>query len=149
MLEQLGRIRVRLLIVNLTVLLVPIVGLEFARIYERQLLSSLERDMRNQAALVREAREAQLEDGRGLAHPRVQRVLVAAARQTRTRIRVLDARGRSVMDSHAEGPPEGPEPPPPTILGARKGGSMPAFQNRLRESIVTLVEKYGSRESCF
>lgn len=141
MLEQLGRIRVRLLIVNLTVLLVPIVGLEFARIYERQLLSSLERDMRNQAALVREALEAQLEDGRGLAHPRVQRVLVAAARQTRTRIRVLDARGRSVMDSHAEGPPEGPEPPPPTILP----GSAYEVARRSADSSPDVVEMWSAR----
>ena len=44
MLEQLGRIRVRLLIVNLVVVIVPVAGLEFARIYERQLLASLERD---------------------------------------------------------------------------------------------------------
>jgi two-component system sensor histidine kinase ChvG len=52
--RELGRIRTRLLVVNLLVLLVPVAGLEFARLYERQLLHGLERDMRNQAALVRE-----------------------------------------------------------------------------------------------
>ena len=52
MLEELGRIRFRLLFVNLIVLLVPIAGLEFARLYERQLLDSLERDMRDQAVIV-------------------------------------------------------------------------------------------------
>lgn len=116
MLRQLGRIRVRLLIVNLAVLLVPVVGLEFARIYERQLLASLERDMRNQAALAREMIETGLDDGRPLADPAARRTLTAAARQTRTRIRILDADGLPVLDSHEHGPPEGPEPPPPTIL---------------------------------
>jgi len=116
MLAQLGRIRVRLLIVNLVVLLVPAAGLEFARIYERQLLSSLERDMRNQAALTREMIETGLASGRPLDAPEVGHTLTAAARQTRTRIRVLDASGATVLDSHAHGPPEGPEPPAPTIL---------------------------------
>lgn len=114
--RQLGRIRVRLLIVNLAVLLVPVVGLEFARIYERQLLASLERDMRNQAALAREMIETGLDDGRPLGDPAARRTLTAAARQTRTRIRILDAEGLTVLDSHEHGPPEGPEPPPPTIL---------------------------------
>lgn len=116
MLQQLGRIRVRLFIVNLVVLLVPIAGLEFARIYERQLLASLERDMRNQAALAREMMEVGLDTGLELDDGRFGRVLTAAARNTRTRIRVLDERGAPVNDSHAEGPPEGPEPPAPSIL---------------------------------
>src|SRR6185437_7404001 len=47
----------------------------------------------------------------------------AAARTTRTRIRILDERGATVVDSHANGPPEGPEPPPPSILGhVHRGG---------------------------
>ena len=58
-----GRVGVRLLIVNLVVLLVPVVGLEFARIYERQLLASLERDMKNQATLVRAHLEEALKGG--------------------------------------------------------------------------------------
>ncbi len=116
LLAQLGRIRVRLLLVNLAVLLVPVVGLEFARIYERQLLSSLERDMRNQATLAREMMETGLRAGRPFDDPDVQQTLTSAARQTRTRIRILDRRGESVIDSHAHGPPEGPEPPAPTIL---------------------------------
>ena len=116
MLAQLGRIRVRLLIVNLAVLLVPVVGLEFARIYERQLLSSLERDMRNQAALAREMVETNMALDRPLDAPEVGRTITSAARQTRTRIRILDTRGVPVLDSHEHGPPEGPEPPPPTIL---------------------------------
>ncbi|MFK7992365.1 MAG: ATP-binding protein [Sandaracinaceae bacterium] len=115
-LEQLGRIRVRLLIVNLVVVIVPVAGLEFARIYEQQLLSSLQRDMRNQAALVRETVEAGLRAGRPMADPTTADILIGAARNTRTRIRVLDEAGQPMVDSHAEGPPEGPELPSPTIL---------------------------------
>lgn len=101
---------------NLLVLLVPWAGLEFARVYERQLLLSLERDMRNQAVLAREIAEDGLARGGSLESPRLLRILVDAARTTRTRVRVLDARGEVRVDSHAWGPPEGPEPPPPTVV---------------------------------
>ncbi|MBX3249064.1 MAG: HAMP domain-containing protein [Myxococcales bacterium] len=113
-----GRLRARLLVVNLVVLLVPVAGLEFARIYERQLLASLERDMRNQASLVRALVESDLAEGRALDAPSHAQVLVAAATRTRTRVRLLDARGRVVVDSHADGPPEGPEPPAPSFLSS-------------------------------
>lgn len=121
--RELGRIRVRLLIVNLVVVLVPVAGLEFARIHERQLLAGLERDMRDQAALVRELVEAELEEGGALDGPRVGRVLTEAAVSTRTRVRVLDAEGAVRVDSHRDGPPEGPEPPAPTLLPGRVYGS--------------------------
>ncbi|AUX44294.1 histidine kinase [Sorangium cellulosum] len=116
LLRELGRIRVRLLVVNLVVLLVPVAGLEFARIYERQLLDSLERDMANQAVMV----AAMLRSGalRGVAPgaPEHAEVLTYAARRTRTRIRLLDGAGAVVADSHENGPPEGPEPPAPGWL---------------------------------
>jgi two-component system sensor histidine kinase ChvG len=114
--RELGRIRVRLLIVNLVVLVVPIFGLEFARLYERQLLGALERDMRDQCAVVREALEVDLDEGRPLDAPAHERMLIGAARTTRTRIRVLNEVGFVLVDSHRAGPPEGPEPPAPTIL---------------------------------
>lgn len=114
--RTLGRISIRLLLVNAVVVIVPIAGLEFARIYERQLLASLERDMRNQAALVRAGLEVGLRDGGELADPRQVVVLRKAARTTRTRVRILDDVGVVVADSHAEGPPEGPEPKPPSML---------------------------------
>lgn len=117
--RQLGRIRVRLIIVNLVVLVVPVAGLEFARIYERQLLAGLERDMRDQAALVRELVESGLEEDRPLDDPRILRVLTDAATTTRTRVRVLDVEGAVRVDSHAQGPPEGPEPPAPTLIPSR------------------------------
>lgn len=130
MLEALGRIRVRLAIVNLVVLLVPVAGLELARIVERQLLASLERDMRNQAVLVRESVEARLDAGAPLGDARLDDVLTAAARQTRTRVRVLDPFGRVVLDSHDRGPPEGPEPPAPTLLPSSAYEPVEAIRRR-------------------
>lgn len=120
---HLGRIRYRILAVNLLVLLVPVVGLEFARIYERQLLRALEQDMRNQAALVR----AQLQADEVWLQPealhRYGRVLTNAARNTRTRIRVLDAHGAERIDSHENGPPEGPEPAVPSVYPSSRGAA--------------------------
>jgi two-component system sensor histidine kinase ChvG len=123
----LGQIRLRLLVVNLLVLLVPVVGIEFARIHERQLLDALERDMKNQAALVRAMVEADLAHGGAIEDPRHGELLTAAARSTRTRVRLLDARGEVLADSHENGPPEGPEQPPPRILGRslRDRGQVP------------------------
>ncbi len=114
-----GRLRVRLLVVNLVLLLVPIAGLEFARVHERQLLEALERDMRDQTALVRATLEADLERGIALEDTEHRDILVAAARETRTRIRILDADGEVAVDSHEDGPPEGPEPPPPSLWPTR------------------------------
>lgn len=109
----------RLLLVNLLVLAVPIAGLEFARIHERQLLLSLERDMRNQAALARSLVENDLGRDVALGEPRHAAILAEAARQTRTRIRILDDKGSTLTDSHENGPPEGPEPPPPHMIPRR------------------------------
>lgn len=114
--HALGRIRVRLLVVNLLVLLVPIVGLEFARLHERQLLEALQRDMMNQARLVRATIETDALHGVALGDPRHAEALTLAAKDTRTRVRLLDASANVVADSHANGPPEGPEPPPPKML---------------------------------
>lgn len=128
----LGRIGVRLLVVNLLVLLVPVAGLEFARIHERQLLLSLERDMRDQAVIVRALCEADLGAGIALADPRHAAVLTEAAKRTRTRVRLLDDQGAVLVDSHENGPPEGPEPPPPHVLlrsrsesGSERGAAIP------------------------
>lgn len=111
-----GRLWVRLLFVNVTVVLIPIAGLEFARLYERQLLGSLERDMNDQAALVRAWLERDLGRGIGLGDAGHLAVLQEAARFTRTRMRILDTKGRLLVDSHAFGPPEGREPPPPRLF---------------------------------
>jgi len=126
-----GSLRVRLLLVNLLVLLVPFAGLEFARVHERQLLDALERDMRDQAVLVREVLARDSATG-PLEADAIHPVLVSAAARTRTRIRVLDRAGAVLVDSHAEGPPEGPERPAPTVLPR----SVYALSDPLRESAV-------------
>ncbi len=110
-----GRIRYRLLVVNLFVLLVPVAGLEFARVYERQLLEALERDMRNQATLVRVLAEATLARAESISDGGIEAMLSEAAKRTRTRIRLLDANGIASADSHRHGPPEGREPSPPLL----------------------------------
>jgi two-component system sensor histidine kinase ChvG len=115
--RELGRIRMRLLAVNLVVALVPVAGVEFARLFERQLLGSLESDMRHQAVLVRRFIESALSRGIALDAPEIRDALVRAARDTRTRVRIIDAARHIVIDSHAEGPPEGPEPMVPGVLG--------------------------------
>lgn len=112
LLEVVGRIRTRLLVVNLTVVLVPIAGLEFARVYERQLLDGLERDMQNQAVLVKTSLEAGLSRGEGFGTSAQEAELESAARQTRTRIRLVDRARGLLADSHRHGPPEGKEPKP-------------------------------------
>lgn len=120
--RALGSIGVRLLVVNLLVLLVPVVGLEFARIHERQLLHGLERDMKNQTVIVRALLESDLARGVALADPRHVEILTESARRTRTRVRLLDDKGAVIADSHENGPPEGPEAPPPRILPRPVGG---------------------------
>lgn len=116
-----GRIWLRLLLVNVVVVLVPVAGLEFARIYERQLLHALERDMNDQGALTRSMLEEDLRQGVQPGDPRHARILEDAARRTRMRVRILNAHGTVVTDSHGEGPPEGAEPSPPRLFGSRGG----------------------------
>lgn len=129
-----GRIGTRLLVVNLIVLVVPLAGLEFARLYERQLLGSLERDMHNQAALTKAFLETLTAvDGReALTEPAVERTLRRAAATTRTRIRLIDESG-VIADSHKDGPPEGLERLTPDVFPAEsalrsirsEGGGLP------------------------
>lgn len=120
--EQLGRIRVRLLVVNLLVVMVPVAGLEFADVYERQLLGGLERDMRDQAVLVRRFLESDLRQGIPLDATEHEVAVRRAAIRTRTRVRVFDRLRDTVVDSHRDGPPEGPEPPAPSFLGSARAG---------------------------
>ena len=119
-LTQLVRIRTRLLVINLLAVLVPVVGIEWARTFEREMLDALERDMRNQVQLLRTVLEANL-DERGVPDVAVVgRALEIAAKRTRTRVRLLDREGGKVLfDSHAHGAPEGPEPVVPGLLHQR------------------------------
>jgi two-component system sensor histidine kinase ChvG len=110
---HLARIRYRLLLINLVVVAVPLIGISFARRHERQLLAALEGDMIDQAAVIR----ALIAGGPAGPRAALEPALALAARTTRTRIRVLDAAGAVVADSHRAGPPEGAEPPAPRLYG--------------------------------
>jgi two-component system sensor histidine kinase ChvG len=112
-LAWLYKIRTRLLLVNVMIAAVPLLGVGFARFYEREILSSLEQDMVNQAQILRHLLAS---DSAGLRLAERGTLLADAARHTRTRIRLLDAQGQLQADSHAEGPPEGPEEPPPGLI---------------------------------
>ncbi|WP_428265949.1 sensor histidine kinase [Haliangium sp.] len=108
------RIRSRLLLVNVLVVAVPLLGVGFARTFEREMLALLEEDMIHQAQLVRAMLMA---DPHGLRLDQRGPALREAARDTRTRIRLLDGDGQVVADSHRLGPPEGAEVPAPGLLG--------------------------------
>ena len=121
--REAGRLRYRLLVVNLVVVLVPVGGVEFAALYEKQLLVALEHDMRHQAVLVRRFLEAGHRRGVALAHPAHEEAVRDSARGTRMRVRVFDRDREVVVDSHRFGAPEGPEPPPPGGLLSRSSTS--------------------------
>jgi two-component system, OmpR family, sensor histidine kinase ChvG len=129
LLGLLGRIRVRLLAVNLLVVLVPLVGLEFARVYEKQLLDALERDMLNQATLVRVMVEGDLDADHELGGAARQQLLERAAQRTRTRIRLVVPELGVVADSHHAGPPEGPELEAPILARGRSLSMREAAQH--------------------
>ena len=118
--HELYRIRYRLLLVNLLIVSIPLLGIGFARMFEREMLRGLEDDMVHQAQLLR---EALLADPSGLRLSERGPMLSAAARHTRTRIRLLDPEGHLVADSHAAGPPEGIERTPP--LGSLRTSTLP------------------------
>ncbi len=143
--RHLARIRYRLLLVNVLVAAVPIAGIAFAEMHEQQLLAALERDMIHQAELVRAFVLAA--PGRPLAEH--EPVLAAAARDTRTRIRLLDASAAAIADSHRNGPPEGAEQPVPSLLSRespRRAAEVPkplplAERREVRQA---LAGRYGS-----
>jgi two-component system sensor histidine kinase ChvG len=143
---HLARIRYRLLLVNVIVVAVPLAGVAFARMHERQMLAALERDMIHQGELVRAMIEVDA-DGERLDERAP--ALAAAARHTRTRIRLLDAQGRVVADSHAGGPPEGAEPAVPHLTGGSGPTHAPEVPEALdvssrREVQAALAGRYGS-----
>ena len=104
--RALFRIRYRLLLVNVLIVAVPLLGVGFARFYEREMLVALEDDMVHQAQLLRQVVLAGAMPADAASRSKV---LERAARDTRTRIRLLDPAGNVIADSHADGPPEGPE----------------------------------------
>ena len=145
LIAHLARIRYRLLLVNAIVAAVPLVGISFAELHEAQLLGALEDDMIHQGELVRAMVLA--EPAKQLAG--FEATLGDAATDTRTRIRLLDARGEMRADSHRGGPPEGAERPVPRLLR----GPAPAHAARApepldlasrREVQAALAGRYGS-----
>jgi two-component system sensor histidine kinase ChvG len=139
-----ARIRYRLLLVNVIVAIVPLAGIVFAEMHESQLLAGLERDMIHQAQLVR---------AMAIADPAVplekrEHMLSIAARDTRTRIRLLDPQGNVVADSHRGGPPEGAERPVPQLIGEAPARE-PSIPEQLdlkerREIKAALAGRYGA-----
>jgi two-component system sensor histidine kinase ChvG len=144
-LRHLARIRYRLLLVNVLVAAVPVAGIAFAEMHEQQLLAALEQDMIHQAELVRAFVRA--EPSRPLAGHEA--ALAAAARDTRTRIRLLDTAGEAVADSHRRGPPEGAELPVPSLLRGESPRHLAEAPRPLplaerREVKQALSGRYGS-----
>jgi two-component system sensor histidine kinase ChvG len=90
------RLGYRFLIVNVVIVAVPIVGIGFARFYEREMLRGLEEDMIHQAQIVK---QLVLHDPAGPRLADRRPLLAAAARDTRARIRLVDERGVVVADS--------------------------------------------------
>jgi two-component system sensor histidine kinase ChvG len=99
--------------------LVPLLGLELARVYERQLLDGLERDMVNQATLVGSLLESELSRDEEPFGAVTEQLLERAARRTRTRIRLILPEVGVVADSHRHGPPEGKESETPLLARDR------------------------------
>ncbi|HOE51988.1 MAG TPA: histidine kinase, partial [Polyangiaceae bacterium] len=106
--DELFRIRTRLLLVHVLIVAVPLLGIFFARFYEREMLRALEQNMIDQAEVLR---WMLANDPHGVNRQGLAQDLARSARETRTRIRVLDPQGQLVADSHEQGPPEGPEEP--------------------------------------
>jgi two-component system sensor histidine kinase ChvG len=123
--DELLRIRYRLLLVNVLIVSVPIAGIAFARVYEREQLRALEEDMVHQAQVLRQLILGDPELLGPSAGTRLEKTLVAIAAQTRARIRVLDGAGRVLADSHVDGPPEGRGEAAPGYPGQRLASPVP------------------------
>lgn len=124
---QVVRIRTRLLVINLVAVLVPVVGIEWARTFERETLRILEQGMLHQAQVIRTVLEHSTDPQGRPNFALIARALEVSAKRTRMRIRLLDSAGRVVADSHLRGAPEGPEP----TVSAWSGRGPPA--RRLHE----------------
>ena len=143
--REAARIRYRILLINAIVAAVPVVGISFAEMHESQLLAAAEADMIHQAELVRAMVLAAPDRPLG----ELEAVLVAAASDTRARIRLLDAHGTVRADSHRGGPPEGAERPVPRLLHGdapdhTAGPPQPLDPTTRREIRAALDGRYGS-----
>jgi two-component system sensor histidine kinase ChvG len=91
--------------------------------------------MNDQAALTRAMLEEGLKNGIGLEYPQYGAILEAAARSTRTRVRVLGLDGSVLADSHGQGAPEGPEPGAPRLFGRPTTAYESREAKRVEESV--------------
>jgi len=128
------RIRTRLLLVNAIIVTVPIIGLAFARFYEREMLDAVEKDMIHQGEVLRAALRDDIAAGPDALAARAS-LLRTIAGETRARIRLVVPPGRVVADSHAGGPPEGIERAP-SLGGFHLRGAPPPDARREREPDV-------------
>lgn len=141
----------RFLLVHVLLVALPIAGIGFARFYEREMLRSLEDDMIHQGALVAELVASDSAESRLTGR---ETFLRRVAKQTRMRIRLLDAQGQLVADSHRHGAPEGAEVPLPRLMPAsvmtrepRRNVEVPERVEDLSgraEVQAALAGKYGS-----
>jgi len=93
---SINRIRYRLLLINLLIVAVPLLGVGFARFYERESLRSLETDLVHQARVVRLALTS---DPEGLRLAARGPWLKTISTETVARVRLLDPGGRVVADA--------------------------------------------------
>ena len=128
------RIRTRLLLVNVIIVTVPIIGLAFARFFEREMLDAVEKDMIHQGEVLRAALHDDIDAGPDALAARGS-LLRTIARETRARIRLVVPPGRVVADSHADGAPEGIERAP-SLAGPRLGGAPPPDARREAEPAI-------------
>lgn len=128
------RIRTRLLLVNVIIVTVPMIGIAFARFYEREMLDAVEKDLIHQGVVLRAALRDDIEAGPDALAARTS-LLRTIAGETRARIRLVVPPGRVVADSHAHGPPEGIERAP-SLAGPRLSGAPPPDARRDSEPDV-------------
>lgn len=96
------RIRTLLLAIHMLLVVVPIAGVEFARVYERELLRSEEEGMRLVAVTLATTYGQSLGDGRPLDAGVAIEAVRAAVGVLHGRIRVLDGGGRALADTMPE-----------------------------------------------
>lgn len=139
-----SRIGPRLLAFNLLVVFVPVVGLLYLDVYEARLLQAQEREMVQQARML----AAVLGDAARLDAALMERTFVRLERRSEARIRVYDAEGTLVADSHRLAGPSTPADPgsPYSSDGGERSSSVRArVLYRLGAWVVKVRERLASR----
>lgn len=133
--RRLASILTRFLLINLIVMAVPIAGIWFARLHERQLLQGLERDMIHQAQVLRESLLA--------ADPVNLRghgpLLARISEHTGLRIRLVSPDGRVRSDSGGKPIDVGTRAEVQTALEGRYGANTRFAPHRARLNIFAAL----------